>query len=68
MQSMQQTNKYNAANNLLCMNARIERATNSKNLGARTTKRYGLWKLLGAKRSFPELLGNSGIFGVVGGS
>jgi hypothetical protein len=38
MQSTQERNKYNAANNLLCMNARIERATNSENLGARITE------------------------------
>jgi hypothetical protein len=42
MQSTQYTNKYNAASNLLCMNARIERAVNSENLGARITKKGAL--------------------------
>jgi hypothetical protein len=56
-------NRYNAANNLLCINARIERVMISENLGARITKnraldqKIWLWKLSGAKRSFQEVLG-----------
>jgi hypothetical protein len=56
-------NRYNAANNLLCINARIEGAMISENLGARITKnraldqKIWLWKLSGAKRSFQKVLG-----------
>jgi hypothetical protein len=42
MQSTQWTKKYNAANNLLCMNARIERAINFENLGARIMQNEAL--------------------------
>jgi hypothetical protein len=56
-------NRYNAANNLLCINARIEGTMISENLGAIITKnraldqKIWLWKLSGAKRSFQEVLG-----------
>jgi hypothetical protein len=42
MQSTDWTNKSNAATNLLCMNARIERVMNSENLGARIMKNEAL--------------------------
>jgi hypothetical protein len=35
-------NKYNATSNFLCMNARIERAVNYENLGAKIMKHRAL--------------------------
>jgi hypothetical protein len=66
-------NRYNAANNLLCINARIEGAMISENLGARITKielwikRYGSGSFQGQNGLFRRFWGNSGIFEVVGG-
>jgi hypothetical protein len=62
MQSTQWTNKYNAANNLLCMNARIERAMNSENLGTRIKRNGALdqkIRALGAFRCKTVFLGGS---------
>jgi hypothetical protein len=39
-------NKYNAANNLLYTNARIERAMNSENLGARMVENRAWGKMV----------------------
>jgi hypothetical protein len=51
-QAHNRPNKYNAENNLLCMNARIERAKNSENLGLRIEENGALDQKIWALESF----------------
>jgi hypothetical protein len=73
MQSTQQTSTYNAVINLLCMNARIERAMNSENFDARIMetelwiKRYGSGSFQGKTVFLGGFGGYLWNFRVVGG-
>jgi hypothetical protein len=49
--------KYNAANNLLCMNARIERAINFENLGARIMQNGALVQKIRGLEAFRGKMG-----------
>jgi hypothetical protein len=52
MQAHNRPNKYNAANNFLCINGIIERATISENLGARMVKNGALDQKIWALEAF----------------
>jgi hypothetical protein len=61
-QSTQYTNKYNAASNLLCMNARIERMVNAMNLSVRITVNRALDQKIWAMKAFRGKTVFSGVF------
>jgi hypothetical protein len=52
MQAHNRPNKYNAAINLLCMNARIEGVLNSENLGTKIMENRGLDQKIWALEAF----------------